>query len=190
MPFDRLDIETEIRLAVEAKLQNPLGSCFAYNPAIPALKRHGPQLLAVIEHVLPMIKRPNHISARLFRTNLISLFDLYFRMAEHHESDEVTLLERLDDATFAAAASAIDNVWGTNNDMRRTVIPEKLFDLLKSRLPDGNHLIVALTRYFRTGQLTFDPLQPGARIIFPPRPLSAETAALMARLQTKIAAES
>lgn len=85
---------------------------------------------------------------------------MYFEIADDNDWDYVEFVINLPDPISDHAIAAIQAVWGTNSDARRTVMPQPLYSWLCNR-PHGTSLIATLKRLIKIGQLTFDRDHPG-----------------------------
>lgn len=139
-------------------------ACIAINEPLHGLRRHGKELLPIVEQVLPGVAVSSDRSERhaiFARDNIEQLLGIYFEIADDNEWDATGFLSSLPEPVFVLAVSAIRSRWGINNSYRRRAIPKQLYDCLRDRLPVSHGLLLTLNRYIVVGMLTFDRHSPG-----------------------------
>lgn len=145
------DIRSEVLNALSNQ-PNPVvpGTCFALNQELPKLRRHGIDLLPVVESVAVDTTALSADPNSILRSNIRELLVMYFEIADDNAWDYSSFVRGLPNSSFDHAVTAIRSVWGTNNDARRLFMPEALYNCLCERVPSDS-LITTLKRLVKPG---------------------------------------
>ena len=153
------DVEAEIWEALRTDVTRSPDSCFVSNLAIPALGRHGVEVVKAIERV---IRGPEFEEARrsewLVERNLLHLLLVYFEQADACGWDSARFLGSLEGQVLHEVLVAVFQLWGlARGANRRRVMPQALYEAwhaLMARDPDWIGDRIALSEYLAEGSLS------------------------------------
>ena len=108
--------------------------CFVCNEAMEALRRHGPELLPVVEYV---VRRYQGARYPYESSNVGHLLMVYFDRAADLGADSSAFVRSLDGPALQQAFHAIFQIWGPHNPARRRTIHPALLRAWQERRPES-----------------------------------------------------